>query len=559
MPKDPSGGSYPNPSSAAPIDPQMLVGLRWDFEEYSSAPISIANSAYSPSTELSESPERTTASYLWKRMMKKSPKKLTPQLSVPISTAPPPVNDESSLVMRRSSSIEVGSIIAEVGSREALDSRAEIPTIREPQSQSNASSNASNNITSAASGLYEKERSSSVLHHQLPSLFKSDSIHSSYSPSKANKRTSVRMESNLGKADTQSTTVSTVATPTHAHITIISGSRVACLLFCPDAFNPPDSPSPSVNRRKTKESRRSVVSKGDGSPQMERKITKASGGSVVSRTELPVACSFWKVGLSPNSTFFAVWEFIISLYYLLIIWIIPIMIAFDENQFQDQFSMLTTALFGVDAIIQMLTVRSDRVGNYTLKQWVLRYFANELLLDIVTVVPFDLIAFRGAEYFLFLRYLRTVKLSAILKKSPYYIKLRFFLEKKMGIGETYFGFLVLFTVIIISLHVQACAYWHAGRVAKFSSAPIKSVQNKTSTDQYAWGFFQGVGNTFPLIYQPENVVERWIVIVFAFINAVLYAVVVGSFSSYVVGLNASGRLYRQKIDELNEYMEWKTA
>ncbi|KAJ3110529.1 hypothetical protein HDU96_006499 [Phlyctochytrium bullatum] len=176
--------------------------------------------------------------------------------------------------------------------------------------------------------------------------------------------------------------------------------------------------------------------------------------------------------------------------------------------------------------------------------------------DSTNVIPFDLLPFENSEYLMLLRFIRAARLPYILKTSPIYTVLKIWLGK-IGIGETYFGFVLLFSTIIMCLHLQACTYWFFGKLGNFTNASIRVVQNKTSSEQYAWGFFQGVGNTFPLIFQPENAMERWVVIIFAFLNAVLYAVVVGNFSSYVVGLNASARLYRQKMDELHDYMSWK--
>ncbi|ORY50735.1 hypothetical protein BCR33DRAFT_493388 [Rhizoclosmatium globosum] len=44
---------------------------------------------------------------------------------------------------------------------------------------------------------------------------------------------------------------------------------------------------------------------------------------------------------------------------------------------------------------------------------------------------------------------------------------------------------------------------------------------------------------------------------FAMTGAGLYAAIVGAVSSLAMGLDASGRLYKQKLDELHEYMRWK--
>ncbi|KAJ3129810.1 hypothetical protein HK100_008397, partial [Physocladia obscura] len=64
-------------------------------------------------------------------------------------------------------------------------------------------------------------------------------------------------------------------------------------------------------------------------------------------------------------------------------------------------------------------------------------------------------------------------------------------------------------------------------------------------------------NMFPTGYQPENPREQVIVVTFAIMGAVLYACIVGSISSIAMGYDASGRMFKQKVDELKEYMSWR--
>ncbi|TPX52110.1 hypothetical protein CcCBS67573_g09938 [Chytriomyces confervae] len=48
-----------------------------------------------------------------------------------------------------------------------------------------------------------------------------------------------------------------------------------------------------------------------------------------------------------------------------------------------------------------------------------------------------------------------------------------------------------------------------------------------------------------------------VMLCFSILGAALYASIVGTISSFSMGIDASGRLYKQKLDELKEYMGWK--
>ncbi|KAJ3291592.1 anaphase-promoting complex subunit Hcn1 [Rhizoclosmatium sp. JEL0117] len=77
------------------------------------------------------------------------------------------------------------------------------------------------------------------------------------------------------------------------------------------------------------------------------------------------------------------------------------------------------------------------------------------------------------------------------------------------------------------------------------------------TDRYIWMLTQAVGNTFSMNFKPETTTEQVTNIIFIVIGATLYALLVGLLSSAAIAYDSSGRMYRQKIDELNEYLTWK--
>jgi hyperpolarization activated cyclic nucleotide-gated potassium channel 2 len=57
--------------------------------------------------------------------------------------------------------------------------------------------------------------------------------------------------------------------------------------------------------------------------------------------------------------------------------------------------------------------------------------------------------------------------------------------------------------------------------------------------------------------RPTDTLEIWFIIIFAIFGALLYTLFQGIIYSFSFGLDASGRMYKQKMDEVNEYMEWK--
>ncbi|KAJ3350672.1 anaphase-promoting complex subunit Hcn1 [Entophlyctis luteolus] len=71
-------------------------------------------------------------------------------------------------------------------------------------------------------------------------------------------------------------------------------------------------------------------------------------------------------------------------------------------------------------------------------------------------------------------------------------------------------------------------------------------------------FRRSAANVFPVAYHPVDANEQIISVVLMLLGAGLFACVVGSISSIAMGYDASGRLFKQKVDELKEYMTWRS-
>ncbi|KAJ3119577.1 anaphase-promoting complex subunit Hcn1 [Physocladia obscura] len=266
--------------------------------------------------------------------------------------------------------------------------------------------------------------------------------------------------------------------------------------------------------------------------------------------------------------------------YISLLWIAPLNIGFGISIHWSYNVFLSVAFF-FDTIIESFTPRitdgaMSLIKNPTLSDWQRHYFLNNFIIDMISAVPFELFPISGSFYLIVIRFLRIYKLPHIMAVSPKFIALRKFFESALGIGQTFSGIFPLMFALCLFLHIESCALFLVGTLADFSNSGIAQVQFKRIGDQYTWALFnvcaffstknyvelfffviQAVGNTFPMTYKPISTLEQLTVLVFIIVGAGLYASIVGTISSFAMGLDASGRLYKQKMDELHEYMHWK--
>ncbi|KAJ3130618.1 Potassium voltage-gated channel sub H member 7 [Physocladia obscura] len=68
---------------------------------------------------------------------------------------------------------------------------------------------------------------------------------------------------------------------------------------------------------------------------------------------------------------------------------------------------------------------------------------------------------------------------------------------------------------------------------------------------------QLIKNSFSFCLRPSDPLEQGFAIVAALVGAILYAILVGTISSFSFGLDSSGRRFKEKIDEVQEYMTYR--
>ncbi|KAJ3341391.1 hypothetical protein HDU83_006622 [Entophlyctis luteolus] len=241
------------------------------------------------------------------------------------------------------------------------------------------------------------------------------------------------------------------------------------------------------------------------------------------------------------------------------LWLIPVSICFKFD-LTVYYSILVSLQNLADCTFEFITLRSSHpamCAESTIQDWREHYVRNRLAVDIIAIIPFELIPVANSEYFWLLKLLKMYKLVRIVEYSPVYVRIRNDFLKATKIGHAgSLMFPVLFWFCLF-LHFQSCVIFLVASLFGFVNEESAPYRDAPIWDQYIWALFTSTANFFPLGYHPKNYQEQLVTLFFVICSAGLFACIVGVISSIAVGFDPSGRMYKQKTDELIEYMRWK--
>ncbi|KAI9092121.1 hypothetical protein DFS34DRAFT_310595 [Phlyctochytrium arcticum] len=258
------------------------------------------------------------------------------------------------------------------------------------------------------------------------------------------------------------------------------------------------------------------------------------------------------------------WHLLLSFMYLFLLFFIPICVGFEKVRLNLQpLSVLCTILFGIDNVIRCFTLQVVEGKIMPLRQTVARYCTRRLIADIITTLPFDLIF--GYQTTMpwtltLIRLLRLYDIYSIASSNPFYAHFSSWLQNIFGVGGSFISVWIFGGLLVVYLHLYACGMFLMGQITDYESWKlIPSVLADGFARQYTWGLFSAVANTFPITgFRPVSPLEQWTTIICCLVGALIYASLVGTISSFSFGLDSSGRMYKQKMDEVNEYMAYKS-
>ncbi|XP_022080165.1 potassium/sodium hyperpolarization-activated cyclic nucleotide-gated channel 2-like isoform X2 [Acanthaster planci] len=85
-------------------------------------------------------------------------------------------------------------------------------------------------------------------------------------------------------------------------------------------------------------------------------------------------------------------------------------------------------------------------------------------------------------------------------------------------------------------------------------------ENASKWEQYSWSFFKAICHMLSIGFgqhPPQNLTEMWCATLSMMLGATFYALFIGHMSTLLLSIDASGRIYNEKISQVKEYMRYR--
>ncbi|KAI8829892.1 hypothetical protein BJ741DRAFT_712569 [Chytriomyces cf. hyalinus JEL632] len=280
--------------------------------------------------------------------------------------------------------------------------------------------------------------------------------------------------------------------------------------------------------------------------------------------------SFMEHGLHPKSDFGTLWDLVMISAYFVILWTTPFIVGFDMNrEVTHNIQIAVTIVYFLDSLVAMLTPQSDVTDSTSsfreyesarpsLSTWMTSWLKFQLFFDLMSIIPFAVFMETEAEKVLsFIRLVRIVRIPGMMRRCAYFRRAKLWIDDTLGVGIAK-TFPVALTIFFF-IHMNACTMYFVAKTNDFRGWDLvwPDFLGASEFEAYTWTFFLAVGNLFPMAFKPQTAIEQILAACQICVGAVLYAAFVGLVSSAAISLNASGRLYNQKMEELIDYVKWK--
>mmetsp|Transcript_6635 Transcript_6635/g.16576 ORF Transcript_6635/g.16576 Transcript_6635/m.16576 type:complete len:559 (+) Transcript_6635:423-2099(+) len=317
--------------------------------------------------------------------------------------------------------------------------------------------------------------------------------------------------------------------------------------------------------------------------------------------------------LLPSSPFMRVWDIVVLVLMIFVIIVTPFQIAFLPESNKPVHGLfwvdrLVDVLFCVDIIInfRLAFFNEEGIVEVNPKKVFKRYFFGWFFIDLITVLPFDLVVtvvteedasslggssglLRFPKLLRIFRLLKLVKIFRVLRLSRIFRRWETSMSFKYGQVQI----VKFFAMILVVSHWNACLFFLTETVEDAIASAIcegsevaaaaaegevgeaivydsncdlttwvvyYGLENSTAADQYIASLYWAVMTATTIGYgdiSARTTGERLFSLFAMISGAGLFAYVLGGLSSLVQSLDSSSVNFRRTMDDLNQYMKFR--
>ncbi|XP_077861606.1 potassium/sodium hyperpolarization-activated cyclic nucleotide-gated channel 2-like [Saccoglossus kowalevskii] len=282
----------------------------------------------------------------------------------------------------------------------------------------------------------------------------------------------------------------------------------------------------------------------------------------------------------PFSSFRFCWDFIMLICLMLNLIILPVVIAFFNNDLSTHwivFNCTSDTFFMIDII---LNFRTGIPVPGTAEQVILKpmkiakqYAKTWFLIDLISSLPMDyvfLISGHASDSDMYratraLRILRLTKLLSLLRLLRISRLIRYVKqwEEWINVASAVIRIFNLIWVMLLVGHWNGCLQFLVPMLQEFPEDSWVTINNLTNADwseQYTWAVFKAMSHMLCIgygRYPPSGTVDVWLTMLSMISGATCYALFIGHAANLIQSIDCSARVYREKYKQVEEYMAFR--
>ncbi|XP_022080164.1 potassium/sodium hyperpolarization-activated cyclic nucleotide-gated channel 2-like isoform X1 [Acanthaster planci] len=281
--------------------------------------------------------------------------------------------------------------------------------------------------------------------------------------------------------------------------------------------------------------------------------------------------------IHPFSNFRWYWDLWMILLMAITLVILPINIAFFSEQISLQWSItncITDSFFMADIVLNFFTGIIHHQNEEVIldrKAIASNYLRGWFLVDLPSSFPMDYfyLLFRGDSDFdetaLKYRAIKLAKILSVFRLLRLTRLLRYIhrLEEILNVEGEVIRITNLVLVVLVMIHWNGCVQFLVPFFQGFprdSWVVISGLENASKWEQYSWSFFKAICHMLSIGFgqhPPQNLTEMWCATLSMMLGATFYALFIGHMSTLLLSIDASGRIYNEKISQVKEYMRYR--
>ncbi|KAJ3100589.1 Potassium/sodium hyperpolarization-activated cyclic nucleotide-gated channel 4 [Phlyctochytrium planicorne] len=298
-------------------------------------------------------------------------------------------------------------------------------------------------------------------------------------------------------------------------------------------------------------------------PCQLRQETESSRIALSKKQKLFLRPRLHTIIVHPDSAFLRGWNTLLGATVCMQLIVLPIGIGFPETSLILQIqSALLFPIWLLATFIDSITIKKEEGGNIIMNHAFLvkKYARSYLPLDIICRIPYPILIEAIAKdnaNIMQLRLLYVFNIFAVLRNAIVGKNWFEHMEQTLRVHYNINSNISRTFAIILWMML----YWHwSSCIKNWIGFVFDEIGDESIVERYTYGVYSSAGEMLSAgfgVKPPVTVRDRWLTILNMLISSGFLALLVANITTVLTNLDSSGRMFKEKIDEVQQYISYK--